>query len=276
LRIVEGFFEDCPVMGEKEPAVTPSPTEELAALELARCRLEAVLASDENWRALRQAGIEVDPANRAARQARNTRLEMALVGNAHYQAWKHLNGAITALRARNVGQASHSQDTVQPMPMQPAGTRGPMPGPAASVSPTAPQRLAERLGQLEGPQIEAIALPGETPGRSLGALIGKGHAPGVRRDPPEASVTFVVREVQAPSTQPGEVAGEAMAEHIEARLERLRNFEARQMTASSQAGGGTDVEAEVTIISAEGRRQQREAEARAGHVRRFRRALSGD
>jgi hypothetical protein len=262
-------------MGEKEPVATPSPTEELAALELARCRLEAVLASDENWRALRQAGTEVDPASRAARQARNTRLEMALVGNAHYQAWKHLNGAITALRARNVGQAAHSEDTVQPMPMQQAGTRGPAPGPGVSVSPTAPQRLAERLGQLEGPQIEAIALPGETPGRTLGALIGKGRGP-VRREAPEASVTFVVREVQAPSTQAGQVAGEAMAEHTDARLERLRSFEAREMTASSQVGGGTDVEAEVTIISAEGRRQQREAEAQAGHVRRFRRALSGD
>ena len=262
-------------MGEKEPVATPSPTEELAALELARCRLEAVLASDENWRALRQSGTEVDPASRAARQARNTRLEMALVGNAHYQAWKHLNGAITALRARNVGQASHSADTVQPMPIQPADTRGPAPGPAALVGPTAPQRLAERLGQLEGPQIEAIALPGETPGRSLGALIGKGRGPGVRRDPPEASVTFVVREVQAPSTQT-EIAGEAMASHDDARLERLRSFEARETTAGSQAGGGTDVEAEVTIISAEGRRQQREAEAQAGHVRRFRRALSGD
>jgi len=258
-------------MGEKEPVATPSPTEELAALELARCRLEAVLASDENWRALRQSGTEVDPASRAARQARNTRLEMALVGNAHYQAWKHLNGAITALRARNVDQASHSADTVQPMPIQPADTRGP----AALVGPTAPQRLAERLGQLEGPQIEAIALPGETPGRSLGALIGKGRGPGVRRDPPEASVTFVVREVQAPSTQT-EIAGEAMASHGDVRLERLRSFEARETTAGSQAGGGTDVEAEVTIISAEGRRQQREAEAQAGHVRRFRRALSGD
>src|SRR5262249_12191016 len=73
-------------MGEKEPVATPSATQELEALELARCRLEAVLASDENWRALRQAGADAaDLAGRAARQARNTRLEMALVGNAHYQ-----------------------------------------------------------------------------------------------------------------------------------------------------------------------------------------------
>jgi hypothetical protein len=42
------------------------------------------------------------------------------------------------------------------------------------------------------------------------------------------------------------------------------------------AGVAISEEAEVTIISAEGRRQLREAEEQAGHVRRFRKALSGD
>src|SRR5215475_5038275 len=99
------------LMGETQPVATPSASQELEALELARGRLEAVLANDENWRALSQTGAEnVDRAGRAARQARNTRLEMALAGNAHYQAWKHLNGAITALRARNAGQAALLED----------------------------------------------------------------------------------------------------------------------------------------------------------------------
>jgi hypothetical protein len=66
-----------------------------------------------------------------------------------------------------------------------------------------------------------------------------------------------------------------MTEHPDARLERLRRFEGQQAAGRSQAAC-TDVEAEVTIISAEGRRQQREAEAEAGNVQRFRRALSGD
>jgi hypothetical protein len=255
-------------MGEKGPVATPSATQELEALELARSRLEAVLASDENWRALRQAGADdADLAGRAARQARNTRLEMALVGNAHYQAWKHLNGAITALRVRHA-DPSHLEDGAQPLPTEPARTGGSVQGPAAS-GPTAPQRLAERLGQLEGPQIGTIALPGERAGRGLGAVAAKGRrGPGVGRDAPEASVTFVVREVQAPR--------ESTAEHADARLERLRSLDALELTRRSEAAGGSDAEAEVTIISAEGRRQQREAEEEADRVRRFRRALSGD
>ena len=264
-------------MGEKEPVATPSATQELEALELARGRLEAVLANDENWRALQQAGAaDVDRAGRAARQARNTRLEMALVGNAHYQAWKHLNGAITALRARNGAQAPHLEDSAPPLPTEPAGTRGPAHGQAATASPPAPQRLAERLGQLDGAQIEAIALPGERAGR-VGAVAAKGRPdPLVRRDAPEASVTFVVREAPAPSTQAGAAPPKSMAHESDARLERVRSLEARELTGRSQAAGGTDAEAEVTIISAEGRRQQREAEEKAGDVRRFRRALSGD
>jgi hypothetical protein len=266
-------------MGEQEAVATPSTTQELEALELARCRLEAVLASDENWRALRQAGADdPDLEGRAARQARNTRLEMALAGNAHYQAWKHLNGAIAALRARNAGRASHLDDSVQPSPTEPAGTSGAAPAPVASAGPTAPQRLAERLGQLEGPQIDTIALPGEGAGRGLGAVAAKGRRgpAGVRADAPEASVTFVVREVQSPSTQAGEAPPDTMAEHVGARFERLRSLEAREMTGGSLAAGLTDAEAEVTIISGEGRRQQRKAEEEAGNVRRFRRALSGD
>ncbi|HSR80252.1 MAG TPA: hypothetical protein VLL28_05675, partial [Hyphomicrobiaceae bacterium] len=109
-----------------------------------------------------------------------------------------------------------------------------------------------------------------------GAVAAKGRrGPRVGQDAPEASVTFVVREVQAPSTQT-EVPSDGMAEHADARLEHLRSFEVREVAGSTQATGGTDAEAEVTIISAEGRRQQREAEKEAGHVRRFRRALSGD
>jgi hypothetical protein len=99
--------------------------------------------------------------------------------------------------------------------------------------------------------------------------------PRVGRDAPEASVTFVVREVEAPSTHT-EAPSDGMAGHADARLEHLRGFEAREVTGRNQAAGGTDAEAEVTIISAEGRRRQREAEKEAGDVRRFRRALSGD
>jgi hypothetical protein len=256
-------------MGEKAPVARPSATQELEALELARGRLEAVLTSDENWRALRQtAADDVDLAGRTARQARNTRLEMALVGNAHYQAWKHLNDAITALRARHAGQASHLEDGAQPLPREPAGgSRGPAHAPAG----VSPQRLAERLGQLEGSQIEAIALSGQA---AVGAA-GKGRrGPGV--DAPEASVTFVVRDVEPPTTPAGDAPPDSLVQESDARLERLRSLEAPEVTGRSRAAAGSNAEADVTIISAEGRRQQRAAEEEAGHVRRFRRALSGD
>jgi hypothetical protein len=264
------------MMGEKEPVATPSATQELEALELARRRLEAVLADDENWRALRQAGAdEVDAKGQAARQARNTRLEMALAGNAHYQAWRHLNGAIAALHARNAG-ASPVEDSAQPSPAEPVGASGAVHGPAASAGSAVRQRLTERLGQLEGPQIEAIALPGEGAGRGLvRAATKSGRGPAVR-DAPEASVTFVVREVVSSSTEAQGPSPETMTESSHARLERLRSLEAAEATGGSQAVSITDVEAQVTIISPEGRRQQREAEEEAGHVRRFRRALSGD
>jgi hypothetical protein len=264
-------------MGEKQPVAAPSGTQELEALELARGRLEAVLASDENWRALCQAGAQdVDRAGRAARQARNTRLEMALVGNAHFQAWKHLNGAITALRARNASQAPQLEDSAPLLPSAPAGTRGSAHGQAVSTSSPAPQRLAERLGRLEGGQIDPIALPGERTGR-VGAVAAKGRRdPLVRQDAPEASVTFVVREAQVPASRAGAAPDKSMAQESAARLERVHGLEVPEVTGGSQAAGGMDAEAEVTIISAEGRRQQREAEAKAGHVRRFRRALSGD
>ena len=77
-------------------------TDELASLEQARARLEAALAGDEHWRALRQPPGERegdDEEATAARRARNTRLEMALAENPLYQAWKHLGDAIAALRA---------------------------------------------------------------------------------------------------------------------------------------------------------------------------------
>jgi len=273
--MVERISKDCPVKDAKEPAATPSTTQELEALELARSRLEAALAFDENWRALRQSGADdADREGRAARQARNTRLEMALAGNAHYQAWKHLNGAIAALRARNAGQASQLDDSAQPLPEAPARTGGAAHAPVASAGPAGPQRLAERLGQLGGPQIEAIALPDEGVGRGAVAVKGR-RGPRVRADAPEASVTFVVREVQSPSP-PGAAPADTTAEHIGERLERLRGLEAREATARSYAAGVSDAEAEVTIISAEGRRQLRKAEEEADHVRRFRRALSGD
>jgi len=260
---------------------TPPTPEELEALELARRRLEAVLSGDENWRALRQAGAEdADPAARPARQARNTRLEMALAGNAHYQAWKHLNGAIDALRARSAGQAALLEDVAPGADKDKVVARG-ADGPAASASMSASPRLAERLGGLEAPPLAAIALGGEDQRRDPRPVGRKDRRGPAARGaaPEEASVTFVVRERQAasmPSAEPSSGSGsQSWGEPSAASLQSPGDGDARGEATAPHFGAASE-EAEVAIISAEGRRQAREADQRAGHVRRFRRALSGD
>src|SRR5947209_1885341 len=103
------------------PVAAASATEELEALELARSRLEAALSGDENWRALARSRADGDDS--AARRARNTRLEMALADNAHYRAWKHLNDALDALRAKSTAQAQAAEPLVRPASAA-AATRG--------------------------------------------------------------------------------------------------------------------------------------------------------
>jgi ABC-type Na+ efflux pump permease subunit len=104
------------------------------------------------------------------------------------------------------------------------------------------------------------------------------QAPPVAADPPEATVTFVVRETRAPVPS-SETAADAIAERNgSAQFERLRSLgEAPGLTAATYlASGVAEEEAEVTIVSVESLKQRRESDARAGIVRRFRKALSGD
>ena len=161
--------------------MTASPiSDELGALEQARSRLEAALSDDENWRALTQPGRDEDSAEaRAARQARNTRLEMSLADNAHYQAWKHVNGAIDALRTRSLAQPQAAESFMRPASTGEA-TRGaddlpeniatllrdatpqslqqvdePVAPAAGAQSPSGRAGLVERLEQLEDGQAAA-------------------------------------------------------------------------------------------------------------------------
>jgi hypothetical protein len=61
-------------------------------------------------------------------------------------------------------------------------------------------------------------------------------------------------------------------------FDRLRSLEEEPASRAESYSPSTDSgeEAEVTIVSAEGLRQRREAEERNTIVRRFRKALSGD
>ena len=234
---------------------------------------------------------------------------MALAGNAHFQAWKHLNGAIDALRSRAVAQAQAAEPLVRP-PQGGAATRAaalpddveallrseapadtptaalseaqggpqrtePCPAPAAAAggaSQSASARLVDRLGQMEQSGDEGM-LGGQGRAQAMAR-----QAPPVAADPPEATVTFVVRETRAPVPS-SETAVDAIAERNgSAQFERLHSLEdvPGPTAATYLASGVAEEEAEVTIVSVESLKQRREADARAGIVRRFRKALSGD
>lgn len=289
---------------------TPSAMEELEALERARSRLEAELSSDENWRALRLSQTVDDVgADSEARRARNTRLEMALADNAHYQAWKQLNGAIDALRARSPGQAQAVDAVVRratggkttyesdlpediaamlrgELPLDAArGEQHGAPIPVADdPSASGHSGLVGRLERLDEP-LEAQAKIATTPGRAEASPRPQGRArtlgrqaPPVPADPPEATVTFVVRESRAPLLPSTELPSDLGTERNSALFERLRTLDEKPepMGQTQSPAEAADEEAEVTIVSVEGLRQSREADERAGIVRRFRKALSGD
>jgi hypothetical protein len=72
----------------------------MAALRAVRAELEAALASDENWRALRRTGAGQGETG-LDRRDRDARLIKALEGNPLYVAWTHVARAIKALRDGN-------------------------------------------------------------------------------------------------------------------------------------------------------------------------------
>ena len=252
-------------------------TDELTALEQARSRLETALGSDENWRALQQAPGQGDDADAsAARRARNTRLKMALAENPLYQAWKHLGEAIDALR-KSAAEAeraaasgelpeeiarllrSHASEEAPPVadePVEPPdeselGTRPIEP-------PVAPATAGKTM-------VDVDAAPSPHPnGRAVA-------------DQEEATVSFVRREPLLPSAQ---LPADLGTERASVLFERLRGLgehsgPAATTAAFARPSDGAE-EAEVSIVSAEGARERREAEERAGTIRRLRKALSGD
>jgi hypothetical protein len=221
-------------------AASGVPPDELTSLEEARARLEAQLADDEHWRALQQPPEGEEAQGSAARQARNTRLKMALAENPQYQAWRHLGEAIAALRASGAEDAPQAAaGSRRPRPISPS----PRAAPVADAEPPAPPRVGRAVAE-----------------------------------PEEAEVSFVRREPLLPSAQLPADLGTDRASPL---FERLRGLKEEEQAptepetpfASPIDDGG---EAEVTIVSGEAARRQRQAEERAGTVRRLRKALSGD
>jgi hypothetical protein len=135
-------------------------TSKLLALERARQRLEAALANDDGWRALRRLNAAADRGGGEA-----GRLEIPMLANPLYRAWKNVNAAIEAR------QSDRSAD---------CGSASVWPSPQAGVGLAATGKVANLKA-------------GKDPTESRG---GAGQRQGDRAVPvptPEASVSFIVR-----------------------------------------------------------------------------------
>jgi len=232
--------------------------DEVSRLEETRARLEATLATDENWRALVRGRASASDEDAAARRARDTRLEMALADNGVYCAWCHVSEAIAALRGCQ------------------ADAGAPPPSPQSELPPEIAELIRRRAAEEERlanheqhgkPSAVAAAplTPPAGPARDVGA--------GVTRQTPlrqESAVTFVTRE-------PAAVGIERTEKRLPLR-DRLRDIaaEPKAQAGAFRAPKAGNEEADVTILTAEAIQQRALAERRRLAVARFRKALLGE
>jgi hypothetical protein len=263
-------------------------TQDLAALEQARAQLEAALAADENWRALRKSEARGGAPESAARSARNTRLKMALAQNPLYQAWRHLGEAIAALhesRARGgAGAGEGGAETVSQGKFGSLARR--LDVSRAGGAARAPGHETASAPLPANDQAPAIPPPASTMSQAA-ADAAAADDPAPRRwadeDPDEATVTFVRHEPLLPSVDQPEDISAARARGLFARLRALADApRASQQSASEAfAASGRTEEAEVVIVPAESGAQGREVEvpadthARAEVPRRVRKTRPG-
>ena len=161
---------------------------------------------------------------------------------------------------------------------------GPEPVAAAGPSPSARAGLVERLERLEEahPQPRQSPQPAPASRRAQAPKAGPGkqerQAQPVPADPPEATVTFVVRETRAPLLPSAELPPDLGTERNSALFDRLRSLEeAPEPPGETYSPSDAATRKPRSPSSrSEDLRQRREAEERAGIVRRFRKALSGD
>jgi hypothetical protein len=259
-------------------------TDELTSLEQARSRLEAALSSDEHWRALQSVAHDDVAEASAARRARNTRLKMALAENPLYQAWKHVNEAIDALR----DGGADTERSAAPSPRD--GQTVAAPGDLAPVGHTARGHAGSLVGRLQAnTPFQGAGHADDPPPSELGQVVPPAAEksppmpPPIPRtpvgigaaDPEEATVTFVRREPLLASVEPPAELGAEPASSLLARLRAPSREPEPREEAFAPPDGGSE-EAEVVIVTVESARERREAEERAGTIRRLRKALSGD
>ena len=277
-----------------------SAEDEIEALEESRRWLEAALSGDENWRALKSDTDGGNPTDDAARRTRDMRLEMALADNALFQAWRQVNNTLEALRTRSMttDPIADPESSLPESPLElPAeiaallritasgslpqqGQNGDMPSasmaaaiPSVAADVEARTRLVARLERMDDrkevpPNLEArptsarAPLNGGAPSRPLRST----HLRQQSRS--SFGMGLACRRLRQ-GALPDPDAQRGLAP-FERPIGRKASID--QVSHSSTS----DEEAQVTIISAEGLRLQRESENRAGIVRRFRKALSGD
>ena len=238
--------------------VADSHQDEVSLLEVARARLEAALATDENWRALMRGPAFAPDEDAAARRARDTRLEMALADNGVYCAWRHVGEAIAALRGYQ------------------ADAGAPPPTPQSELPPDIVELIRRRAAEEErSANEEQHGKPATTAAPPLTPPVGPARdvGAGIARQTPlrhEAAVTFVTRE-------PATVGVEGTEKRLPLR-ERLRDIaaEPKAQDGGFRAPKAGNEEADVTILTAEAIQQRALAERRRLAVARFRKALLGE
>ena len=156
----------------------------LMALMRARERLEATLAVDDSWQALRRFGLAAE-----AGAGEVARLEATLHTNPFYRAWKNVNAAIEARRApdpvstlpgarQTPPAAAHALDLVRTHPAPGGAVSQPakLTSPEASVSfiarapaPALLRSLPDREQPKQGsPHLDAAGPSAETAGSADG------------------------------------------------------------------------------------------------------------
>ena len=231
--------------------------DEVSRLEETRARLEATLATDENWRALVRGRASGSDEDAAARRARDMRLEMALADNGVYCAWCHVSEAIAALRGY-------------------PDTGAPPPSPQSELPPDIAELIRRRADEEErAANEEQHGKPATTAAPPLTPPVGPARdvGAGIARQTPlrhEAAVTFVTRE-------PATVGVEGTEKRLPLR-ERLRDIaaEPKAQDGGFRAPKAGNEEADVTILTAEAIQQRAHAERRRLAIARFRKALLGE
>jgi len=239
--------------------VADSHQDEVSLLEEVRARLEAALATDENWRALMRGPAFASEEDAAARRARDTRLEMALADNGVYCAWRHVGEAIAALRGYDADAGVRRRSPQSELPQE--------------IAELIRRRADEEersasFGELQQP----AAVPATAPFPTLTVGSPLESAAGIVQPPlrQEAAVTFVARE-------PAAAVVERTAQRLPLR-DRLRDIaaEPKAQARTFSASKAGNEEADVTILTTEAIEQRALAERRRLAVARFRKALLGE